>query len=127
MPVATARAASAARIKVPRVELTIAGEPSAPFVRLDSRTLVLCHGPRAVAFSLSSAGRFVEETLIIILDEGRATRAQGDRVFGGFKSEEGEGVTLYGGTRDDLVVVVIAAGDLERLQTAVTETVHHHH
>ena len=107
------------------MELTIAGEPAKPFVRLDSRTLVLCHGPRAVAFSLSSAGRFVEETLMIILDEGRATRAQGDRVLGGFKSDDG--VTLYGGTRDDLVVVVIAAGDLERLQTAVTETVHHHH
>ena len=108
------------------MELTIAGEPAKPFVRLDSRTLVLCHGPRAVAFSLSSAGRFVEETLMIILDEGRATRAQGDRVFGGFKGEEGE-VTLYGGTRDDLVVVAIASAELERLQAAVTETVHHHH
>jgi hypothetical protein len=109
------------------MELTIAGEPAKPFVRLDSRTLVLSHGPRAVAFSLSSSGRFVEETLMIILDEGRATRAQGDRVFGGFKGEDGEGVTLYGGTRDDLVVVGIAATELERLQQAVTETVHHHH
>ena len=107
------------------MELTIAGEAAAPFVRLDSRTLVLSHGPRAVAFSLSSSGRFVEETLMIILDEGRATRAQGDRVLGGFKAEEG--VTLYGGTRDDLVVVAIGAADLERLQVAVTETVHHHH
>ena len=108
------------------MELTIAGEAAAPFVRLDSRTLVISHGPRAVAFSLSSAGRFVEETLMIILDEGRATRAQGDRVFGGFKDEE-ERVTLYGGTRDDLVVVAIGAADLERLQQAVTETLHHHH
>src|SRR5262245_54009669 len=109
------------------MELTIAGEPAKPFVRLDSRTLLLCHGPRAVAFSLSSSGRFVEETLMIILDEGRATRAQGDRAFGGFKSEDGERVTLYGGARDDLVVVVIGAAELERLQEAVTETVHHHH
>src|SRR5215470_265932 len=109
------------------MDLTIAGEPAKPFVRLDSRTLVLSHGPRAVAFSLSSAGRFLEETLMIILDEGRATRAQGDRVFGGFKGEGDEQVTLYGGTRDDLVVVAIGAADLERLQVAVTETVHHHH
>jgi hypothetical protein len=109
------------------VDLTIAGEAAAPFVRLDSRTLVLSHGPRAVAFSLSSSGRFVEETLMIVLDEGRATRAQGDRVFGGFRGEEGGSVTLYGGTRDDLVVVAIGAADLERLQVAVTETVHHHH
>jgi hypothetical protein len=109
------------------MELTIAGDVSAPFVRLDSRTLLLCSGSRAVALSLSSAGRFVEETLMIILDEGRATRAQSDRVFGGFKSDDGERVTLYGGTRDDLVVVVIGAAELERLQLAVTETVHHHH
>jgi hypothetical protein len=109
------------------MDLTIAAETAAPFVRLDSRTLVLSHGPRAVAFSLSSAGRFVEETLMIVLDEGRATRAQGDRVFGGFKSEDGVRVTLYGGTRDDLVVVAIGAADQERLQQAVTETVHHHH
>jgi hypothetical protein len=109
------------------MELTIAGEPAEPFVRLDSRTLVLCHGPRAVAFALSSSGRFIEETLMIILDEGRATRAQGDRVLGGFKSEDGERVTLYGGTRDDLVVVAIPEAELEPLQVAVTETVHHHH
>jgi len=109
------------------MELTIAGEPAEPFVRVDSRTLLLSHGPRAVAFSLSSSGRFVEETLMIVLDDGRATRAQGDRVLGGFKSEDGERVTLYGGTRDDLVVVAIAAADLERLQAAVTETLHHHH
>ena len=109
------------------MDLTIAGEAAAPFVRLDSRTLVLSHGPRAVAFSLSSSGRFVEETLVIILDEGRATRTQGERVFGGFKNEDGEQITLYGGTRDDLVVVAIGAADLERLQVAVTETVHHHH
>jgi hypothetical protein len=107
------------------MELTIAAETAAPFVRLDSRTLVISHGPRAVAFSLSSAGRFVEETLMIILDESRATRAQGDRVLGGFKGEDGR-ITLYGGTRDDLVVVAIGAADLERLQQAVTETLHHH-
>jgi hypothetical protein len=109
------------------MEITIAGDAAPPFVRVDSRTMLLSHGPRAVAFSLSSSGRFVEETLMIILDEGRATRAQGDRVFGGFKGEDGEQVTLYGGTRDDLVVVAIAAADVERLQQAVTETVHHHH
>src|SRR3954447_7615162 len=80
------------------MELTIAGEMAAPFVRLDSRTLVLCSGPRAVAMSLSSAGRFVEETLMIVLDEGRATRAQGERVFGGFRDEEGKRGALYRGT-----------------------------
>ena len=109
------------------MELTIAGDVAVPFVRLDSRTLLLCSGPRAVAFSLSSSGVFVEETLMIILDDGRATRAQGDRVFGGFRDEEGQRVTLYGGSRDDLAVVVIGAAELERLQLAVTETVHHHH
>jgi hypothetical protein len=109
------------------MELTIAGEVAAPFVRLDSRTLLLCSGSRAVAFSLSSSGVFVEETLMIILDEGRATRAQGDRVFGGFRDADAERITLYGGTRDDLVVVVLGAPEVERLQQAVTETVHHHH
>jgi hypothetical protein len=64
---------------------------------------------------------------MIILDEGRATRAQGERVFGGFRDAEGRRVTLYGGGRDDLVVVTIGAAELERLQEAVTETVHHHH
>jgi hypothetical protein len=107
------------------MELTIAGEVAAPFVRVDSRTLLLCCGRRAVAFSLSSSGVFVEETLMVILDEGRATRAQGERVFGGFR--DAERVTLYGGTRDDLVVLVIGAAEVERLQEAVTETVHHHH
>ena len=109
------------------MELTISGDSAAPFVRLDSRTLVLCNGPSAVAFSLSSSGRFVEETLMIVLDEGRATRTQGERVFGGFREADSERVTIYGGTRDDLVVVVLAAAELERLQQAVTETLHHQH
>jgi hypothetical protein len=109
------------------MELTIAGEVAAPFVRLDNRALVLSCGARAVGFSLSSSGVFVEETLMIILDDGRATRTQGERMFGGFRDAEGRRVTLYGGTRDDLVVVAIGAAELERLQVAVTETVHHHH
>ncbi len=108
------------------MELTITGEGSKPFVRLDSRTLLLCNGLRAVGFALSSSGVWLEETLMIILDDGRATRAQGDRVFGGFRDEEDTHVTLYGGTRDDLVVVVLDAASVEQLQRAVTDTVHHH-
>ncbi len=108
------------------MEITITGEFSDPFVRLDSRTLLLCSGRRAVGFALSSSGVWLEETLMIILDDGRATRTQGDRVFGGFRDEESTRVTLYGGTRDDLVVIVVDVTSLERLQQAVTDTVHHH-
>ena len=105
------------------MDLTITAGVPAPFVRLDSRTLLLSSGPRAVGFALSSAGRWIEETLMIILDEGRATRAQGERVLGGFRAEDGT-VTLYGGSREDLIVVALSADELESLQVAVTETLH---
>jgi hypothetical protein len=107
------------------MELIIGGEIAAPFVRVDNRTLVLSSGARAIGFPLSSAGVWIEETLLIILDDGRATRSQGDRWFGGFRSEDKQRITLYGGERDDLVVIVIAAAEFERLKQAVTDSVHH--
>lgn len=106
--------------------LTISGGVPAPFLHVDNRSVMLCSGGRAVGFSLSSAGRWLEETLMIILDEGRATRTQGERVLGGFLSEDRQTATVYGGSRVDLIVVTVARDELEALQAAVTEAVHHH-
>jgi hypothetical protein len=107
------------------MDLTVSGGVPAPFARVDNRTFVLCSGPRAAAFLLSSSGVWVEETLMIILDDGRATRVQSEHVLGGFRSEDGARVTLYGGARDELVAVDVSVEELEALQRAVTEAVHH--
>ena len=105
------------------MDLTVSGGVPAPFVRVDNRTFVLCSGPRAAAFLLSSSGVWVEETLMIILDDGRATRVQSEHVLGGFTDNR---VTLYGGARDDLVAIDVSVEELEALQRAVTEAVHRH-
>ena len=106
------------------MDLTVSGGVPAPFVRVDNRTFVLCSGPRAAAFLLSSSGVWVEETLMIILDDGRATRVQSEHVLGGFRTDDR--VTLYGGARDELVAIDVSVEELEALQRAVTEAVHHH-
>jgi hypothetical protein len=104
--------------------VTIAASVPEPFVHLDNRALVLCNGTRAVGFALGSAGRWLEETFMIILDERRATRAQGERVIGGFLSEDGQTVTLYGGDREDLLAVTLPVAEFEALQQALTDIVH---
>ncbi len=106
--------------------MTVNAALPSPFVHLDNRAFVLSSGGRAISFALSSAGRWLEETLMIILDEGRATRTQGDRVLGGFISEDERTVTVYGGSREDLIVVAVDTPEFEKLQKALTDALHQH-
>jgi hypothetical protein len=65
---------------------------SSPFVHVDERALLLCDGRSTVMFE-QARRRWAAETLGVLLEEGRATRAQGDRTFGGFLV--GDTITLY--------------------------------
>ena len=54
---------------------------------------MLCSGDRVVVFE-QAVLRWVAETLRVVVDEGRATRSQGDRLFGGFVEEDGSAQRL---------------------------------
>ena len=45
-------------------------------------------------------------------------------MIGGFLSEDGQTVTLYGGEREDLLAVTLSAAEFEALQRALTDVVH---
>jgi hypothetical protein len=65
---------------------------STPFVHVDERALVVCDGTSTVMFE-QARRRWAAETLRVLLEEGRATRTQGDRTLGGFRT--GDQITLY--------------------------------
>jgi hypothetical protein len=65
---------------------------SSPFVHVDERALILCDGRSTVMFE-QARRRWAAETLRVLLDEGRATRTQGDRTLGGFRV--GDQITVY--------------------------------
>ena len=71
---------------------TFAAETAGAYVHLDERALVLCDGRVTFLFERARL-RWVDETLGILLDEGRATRQQMGHTFGGFV--RGDRVTLY--------------------------------
>jgi hypothetical protein len=92
--------------------VTVSARLPAPYVHGDNRGLVLCNGPQCVYIPASQVRSF-GETLEILAAEGRATRAQGGHVIGGYKT--GEDVVLYAGTQDDLISVTLSAVDFNAL------------
>jgi hypothetical protein len=87
--------------------ITLAAETPGPYVHVDNRALVLSSGQTGVVFNLAQA-RWLCETLQIVADEGRATRMQGQHVFGGFAAAGGSTV-VFGGTYDSIVTVRLSA------------------
>jgi hypothetical protein len=71
---------------------TFPAQASSAYVHLDERALVLCDGRTTFLFERARL-RWLDETLGILLGEGRATRQQGGHTFGGFVS--GDTATLY--------------------------------
>ena len=78
---------------------------------------MLCAGERVVVFE-QAVLRWVAETLRVVVDEGRATRSQGDRLFGGFVDDDGS-ASLYAGTRGDTVALRLDRAALDGLRAAL--------
>jgi hypothetical protein len=95
------------------MHLTLPAAVPAPYVAADERALVLCDGRRA---HLLGAALFawVRSTLSILLEEGRATRVQSDRVLGGFVDAEGA-IVLFAGTQAELLSVRVERAHLSEL------------
>jgi hypothetical protein len=96
--------------------VTVRARTPEPYVHLDTRGLILCNGPRCVCVPGAQL-RNVAETFEIIADESRATRASGPHVIGGYV--DGDKVTLYAGTTDDLVSVGLNRIDFDELRVAL--------
>lgn len=84
--------------------LDITVRPVGPYLHLDNRGLVVFDGRRAVLIA-GPAMIFAAETIQVLLDEKRATRKQGDTVFGGFVAEDGGTATIFAGPGDDLATL----------------------
>ena len=63
--------------------ITVPARLPAPYVHADNRGLVLCNGAQCISIQASQL-RQCAETFDIIAAEGRATRAQGPHVVGGY-------------------------------------------
>ena len=100
------------------IGLTISAQTPRPYLHLDNRALVIHDGRRSVAFG-SSAYKWLAETVAVLVQEQRATRQQGSRIFGGFIRADGT-ATLFGGTMDDLVTCDVAFNDLRNLHSGLT-------
>ena len=98
--------------------LTLDAVRPAPHVHLDNRALYVSDGARTVMVSLAQQ-RWLVETLDILAAEGRASRAQQQHVFGGFKSDDGT-VVLYAGAQEDLVAVQVTVDAFERLRSTLS-------
>jgi hypothetical protein len=98
--------------------LTLDAVRPAPHVHLDNRALYVSDGARTVMVSLSQQ-RWLAETLDILAEEGRASRAQHHHVFGGFKADDGA-VILYAGAQEDLVAVQLTGEAFERLRSTMS-------
>jgi hypothetical protein len=96
--------------------ITVAARLPAPYVHADNRALILCNGPRCVVIAASQL-RSCAETFDIISAEGRATRAQGPHIVGGYTA--GDEVVLYAGTHDDLISVTVSATDFAALRDTI--------
>ena len=96
--------------------LTIPGRPADPYVHLDNRGLVVFDGRRCVSFPENTLG-WVRETLDLLIEEKRATRHRGDTFLGGFVSEDGQTVTLYGGPVGDMATLDVSADAIGQLRT----------
>jgi hypothetical protein len=96
--------------------ITVPARLPAPYVHADNRGLVLCNGPQCIYIQASQL-RQCAETFEIIANEGRATRAQGPHVVGGYTA--GGDVVLYAGTQDDLLSVTVTSTDFAALREAI--------
>ena len=96
--------------------VTVTARIPEPYVHLDNRGLILCNGPRCVCVPGSQL-RTVAETFEIIADEHRATRTSGPHLVGGYV--DGDKVTLYAGTTDDLASVTLTRLDFDELRVAL--------
>jgi hypothetical protein len=83
--------------------LHVAAKTVDPYLHLDNRGLILYDGFQGVLFPSAMLG-WVRETVKLLADEKRATRKQGDHVFGGMVQEDGT-VVLYAGQADALISV----------------------
>jgi hypothetical protein len=97
--------------------LTLDAVRPAPHVHLDNRALFLSDGARTVMLSLAQQ-RWLTETLDVLAEEGRASRAQQHHVFGGFKAADGA-VILCAGAQEDLVAVQVTGDAFEQLRSAL--------
>lgn len=100
------------------IGLTLSAQTPRPYVHLDNRALVMHDGRRAVAFG-NATYKWLAETVALLVEEQRATRQQGSRIFGGFIRADGT-ATLFGGTMDDIVTCDVAFGDLRSLHGGLT-------
>ncbi len=96
--------------------ITIPARLPAPYIHADNRGLVLCNGAQCISIQASQL-RQCAETFQIIADEGRATRAQGPHVVGGYVS--GGDVVIYAGTQDHLLSVTVSSSDFASLREAI--------
>ena len=96
--------------------ITVPARQPAPYVHADNRGLVICNGLQGIYIQASQL-RQCAETFEIIADEGRATRAQGPHVVGGYVS--GGDVVLYAGTQDHLLSVTVSSTDFAALREAI--------
>lgn len=81
--------------------LDLSVRPVDPYLHLDNRGFVVFDGRRAVLIA-GPAMIFAAETIKVLLEEKRATRRQGDTVFGGFIAEDGRTATIFAGPAEDL-------------------------
>ena len=96
--------------------ITVSARLPAPYVHADNRALVICNGAQCISIQASQL-RQCAETFDIIAAEGRATRAQGPHVVGGYTT--GGDVVLYAGTQDHLLSVTVSASDFAALREAI--------
>jgi hypothetical protein len=96
--------------------VTIAAEIPPPYVHFDNRGLVLAAGGRCAAFYGAPTLLWAADTLDVIATEGRATRHQFERIFGGFEESPRQRVVLFGGERGVMVSVEVSASEFERLR-----------
>ncbi len=87
-----------------------ASAPSAPYLHLDNRALIIYDGRGVVMFPHGSF-LWLSETLRVLGEERRATRQQGPNVFGGFLHDDGR-ATLFAGTVHHLVTVEVGEREL---------------
>jgi hypothetical protein len=98
--------------------ITVPARLPAPYIHVDNRALVLCNGAQC-AYIPAAQLRQCAETFQIIADEGRATRAQGPHVVGGYLS--GSEVVIYAGSQDDLLSVTVSSADFASLREAIAQ------
>jgi hypothetical protein len=104
---------------MPSLSFTSHATSSDPFVHVDERALILCDGRSTVMFE-KARRRWVADTLRVLVDERRATRAQGDRTLGGFIVADT--VTLYAFAGSGIgVSLTLHIETLQELRRALAE------